>query len=97
MVHERRELTPTEEAFDRIECLVAEHGDENCELAISAFAKLKVVMGLSSVEYLGYTEDQELAVRYYERNPSRAVRALRAAKSIPSVPKGPAESTPVRS
>lgn len=46
-----------EEAIDRIECLVAEHGDEGCEKALTAIAALREVMGLPpEAEFCGWKD-----------------------------------------
>lgn len=68
------------EAFDRIECLVAEHGDENSQLANAAFGLLKVVMGIATSIPPNLSEEEERALKYYQCNPSRAVEDLSASR-----------------
>lgn len=60
------------QAMDRIECLVAEHGDENSEVALRALGHLRTVMGLEAEHTTEATEEEMSAVAFYRRNPSRA-------------------------
>ena len=81
-VHPRGRPVTAKEALDRIECLVAEHGDENCELAKKAIHILKTVMGIYSSLPAEMTEEERNAVEYYQRNPRRAAEALGLAKRV---------------